>query len=545
MNVIAMKDKGFGYYYYSTLAMGISIDTYEEGNELKIKQIYIDDNKFNNVEDVIDYLKDFTKDLQKETLLIYTFNLDLVWYFFNSYIEYNFNDKYLDLFICEDHTHYKVEFRSLDGFVESYDCAVQELGLIEYLYTKAEVAKLYVAQLFKNIFIPEKYVYFSSYQRFKKLIIKAGKEAKVDFTKDFPGWYAYYKLRHLVYRGGLCFNAFPMLRLTENIIHLDRTSAYPAVLLLEKFPMGAWEVVQNNDYKNIDLNNYSYFGCFKLKYRFNVKYKHLLVNYELDIDNDEAELWLTDVDINILSKYLYIDKLECTFLQQCKKDYLPEYFIKYVYEAYIEKVKAKKDGRYPFILAQRKRELNSIYGNLIIDTDSMSEYKNLPKQTRPEWGIWCTAYERRDLVDLASKVEKAVYGDTDSIFCTNSNITTKAVNKYNDTIHKQIKNLCDIYNWDFKLLKDLGSFKVEHLIKDFTAITTKQYGYITEDDEEIVKCSGYISGSIKYHDLTDYAEGKTNRLPERKIKVYTINNKTINIYNVDFIEYDYAIKSIK
>lgn len=534
MKSIAIKDKQLFYYsYYITEAYGIWVNTYIENEELKIKNVHINEEIFNTVNEAYNYLVNITAEFTKETLLIYTFDLDAVWYAFYNYIDNTLGNKYLDLLKYEGTDRYKIEIRGLAGFVENYEAAKDELNSEA---TEALVAKKYAQNLFDTMFIPEKKFYLTMYQRNKKLIEKAGKDAQ---QETFPSWSDYQHIRYDCFRGGSCFIRFPALRKQGTWLHLDRTSAYPAELMLSKYPMGRWHYADEEHWENYINEKYSAFGKFNIKFKTNAKYYYLLNVYELDPVSGEAELWLTDVDVQILMKYLHIIEMSCSYLKICEKNYLPKYYLDFVYDAYSKKVAAKQQSD-AFYLAQKKKEVNAHYGNLIINTSTYEEYCKLSRSTRPEWGVWCTAYERKELLSLVERVEYALYGDTDSIFCKYSDTSIYELNEYNATIRNKIKELCNNNkNYNYELLKDLGTFKIEHIINDFMALKQKQYGYITDTGEEIIHCSGYRDGVVKYENLVN------RKLPEIMVNFTYISGTSIVVKEIKFIEAKLVLEEAK
>lgn len=524
MKTIAVKDrKAFHYSYYTTEAYGISVKTYVDNDEVKVEKIYINDMIFENVDDAYKYLKDLTSTFTKETLLIYAFDVDKIWYSFFDKLTNGFGNKCLYMLPYEEEGRYKVEFRGLGGFVDGYEAAKKEL---DFNANEAEVAQAYAQMLYDDIFIPEKKFYLTAYQRSKKLI---DKQSDGSLVEDWPSWSDYQNLRYKIYRGGTCFVHFPGLRKTGDYIHLDRTSAYPAELLLSQYPTGKWRYADETKWWT--YSNVCWYGHFDIKFEINYKYFYLLNVYNLDPMSGEADIWLTDVDMNILQRYLEVKEIKCDYFKICDKGFLPKYYLDFVYAAYSKKVLAKRDHKDSFYVAQRKREVNALYGCLIISTETYEEYRKLSRATRPEWGIWCTAYERRALLQMVENVDYPLYGDTDSVYCRNSDKTLAALHEYNRSIDDQLVSLCERMGYDYEVLKELGTFKVEDYVIDFIANKTKQYGYIDSEAGEHIKCSGYKEGSLNYQNLID------QNLPKIMVDfIYPSGHNSIKIKKLSYVE---------
>ena len=65
------------------------------------------------------------------------------------------------------------------------------------------------------------------------------------------------------------------------------------------------------------------------------------------------------------------------------------------------------------------------------------------------WGVWCTAYARRNLFyGICEFAGDYIYADTDSIFCTNIEAHEDFINRYNELCEKKLRKMCEHYGLD-------------------------------------------------------------------------------------------------
>ena len=278
----------------------------------------------------------------------------------------------------------------------------------------------------------------------------------------------------------------------DNILHIDFTSSYPAVLLHDYFPMSTFKQAK---FKEEYLDE----KCCKLLVKFTNIIAKTSISYDsvskllqksddyLD-DNgrlyeaSEITVWLTELDYKIYKEVYDYEKVEIIKCYIADKGQLPSYLRNVIIEYYSEKSKIKKYGepkgkdkiRYEYL----KRMVNSIYGMMctklnvvdliyfedeyVIKDIEMDWYKIRTNAfLSPYWGIWCTAQARYHLFDLIIKLIKMgktewyYYSDTDSHFTKDTEFIRNYIKEYNDKIAKQ--------NEEFgELLNDLGEFDLEH-----------------------------------------------------------------------------------
>lgn len=198
-----------------------------------------------------------------------------------------------------------------------------------------------------------------------------------------------------------------------------------------------------------------------------------------------------------------------------KKDYLPRYIIAELTRLYISKDTLKKNKQN---YALEKSYLNSTYGvcvaRLVVDeiqldsdNNAYSEIKTLSEEEKqqrikeayehdidnpkkvllPQWGVYISAYARRNLISTLYKLETSgnptAYMDTDSIKFIDQNNGKSIIEEYNTKQQNKIKKMCTKYNLDYNIFYDLGSFDCEYEngIKLFKTLGAKRYLHVYEE----------------------------------------------------------------
>lgn len=518
-NFLHVIDKEWGHHsYYHTKSIGLTIETQTNNNIITLKEARLYDGakvfSFNNVDDLIEYFRVLTCTWNKETQIVYCDDLRVAKYILHKYITNSFQTAKLI------YSHYllggKVELRDIYGFIQDINTAKKDLDCDD---EDCVVLQKYGQRLL-DMFCEEKFAYLTIYQKLRKDLHKSWKQSGIILEED-----SYYIYQQMIKakRGGMCFIHWPRLEINEPILGVDRTSAYPCDLLLEKYPMTRFKSGDCQNWQKYLNDDYAFFGTFTINYDSNFDHYFSCV-YAEDAYclprgiNQEVTLTLTDVDVLTLEKILDIrGNIKCRNIFVAKKDYLPDYIANELIKRYAAKSTLKGNKAMAWKYRQVKLELNAFTGNLQRKLNSAQEYKNKEKGINPAWGVWLTAYGRYHLVDLALQVNDRFYGDTDSIFCSDNTKNRETIANYNLKHLQKIKDVCKLRGWDVGVLCDLGKFELEHTITHFYAAKQKQYGYICADGEEIVKCSGYERGSISYEQLI-----KMN-LPQMNIKKYYID----------------------
>ncbi len=416
-----------------------------------------------------------------------------------------------------------------------------------------------------------------------KNLPKEEKKKYMELLKEcFPDTKANYEfILHKLYRGGYTHANIKavneLFSYLDDLSSWDFKSSYPAVLLHFKYPY-KFKKVSTHKFTNIMLGNYKrYFkdnaiwGIFTIKDVYNrtslsLDSENKIIEYSKDAIFDNGRLlsasWvkvaLTEQDIlNYLDFYSVddINQWECEYLEESKKDYLPKFFRDMVLKYYAEKEEAGKHKKEdPVTYAICKAKLNSLYGMLVTmicqqDTrfyedlgiigngNATKDYKDAVNSTilLPQWGIWCTAYARRNLVKTALKLQSDnIYNDTDSIKAKNTTGNLHIFKEYNDRIARINKTMY-VGNYDRNIFKKLGQFDFEGRIVKLKTLGCKRYlhtevEYNKKSNKYEQVTTATVSGLIK-GSLQEFCELNGLDIYETFDSELDITNKVV--FNLD------------
>ena len=227
----------------------------------------------------------------------------------------------------------------------------------------------------------------------------------------------------------------------EKVTSIDFTSAYPAVMLSETFPMGKGRRIQPKSKEEFEL--------FLLKYHclIDVRFHGIVSKFEYEtyiskskcielekevVDNDvekddngriisanKLRMILTEIDYELINKLYDIDNREIIDMYVYEKGYLPKELLECVLYFYKNKTKLKGDKEHVEEYILSKELLNACYGMMVTDIvrtnytfkndigwlnekpdlkASIESYnKNKNRFIYYPWGVWVTAYNRRNL----------------------------------------------------------------------------------------------------------------------------------------------------
>lgn len=264
----------------------------------------------------------------------------------------------------------------------------------------------------------------------------------------------------------------------------DFSSSYPFVMLTEKFPCEKFGPYKDCSIDDILKLGKTYAFMFKL-----IMIKPDLKSYENPmpalqfskcvscinpiLDNgrvicaDYVEIYLNEVDLQIIAQQYKSEKHICTEVEFALKAYLDRWFTDYIYSLYEAKTKLKGGDIVQYMLAKAK--LNSLYGmcvqrpireNLIEDFETGEYITEEPPEDAYDkyvnnknsflsyaWGVWTTSYAFRNLFMLGHCVDSSpdqngnqgiwVYSDTDSIYATRWN--PYKVEAYNEVCRDKLR----------------------------------------------------------------------------------------------------------
>lgn len=310
-----------------------------------------------------------------------------------------------------------------------------------------------------------------------------------------------------------------------NVDSIDLTSSYPTVMLSDKFPMSRGKDVKVNslaEFKQLFNQNCVVFDLRLTGVKNKIGYESYLseskcFNVSKPVINNgriyEAEsltTTITDVDYKIIESVYSWETIEVTNITIFRKAYLPKSIIEAILKLYQDKTVLKdvKGSEVEYLLS--KGMLNSVYGMSVTDfikddhvysddwnvepvnpLDKIDEYnKSKSRFLFYPWGIWVTAYARRNLWSAIISVgDDYIYSDTDSVKMLNYDKHKSYVEAYNNHVTDKLGKMMDFYKLNKKLLcpktikgidKPLGVWDYEGHYTKFKTLGAKRY--LIEED---------------------------------------------------------------
>ena len=344
----------------------------------------------------------------------------------------------------------------------------------------------------------------------KKERLKYRKEIRDALPNDY---YIYDIMINQLFRGGYnhANRKFADQYIEDTMGSMDFKSSYPAVMLHNKFPYKFEDedpimfYQYAKDRKWCEDN--AYWGLFTIfdvesKNNHALESKNKLVEYSDDAEFDNGRLisaswirvFLTEQDVLNYFDFYTVDDLtkwQCETLYTSRKKPLPKVLKDMVLKYFALKETLKK-GTIEYAIAKAK--LNSLYGMCVSamiygdlrfnEEDLLFEDGHCEKSyldacrnafLLPQFGIWITAYSRRNLVHTFAKLEdSAKYGDTDSVKYTNPIGNEYVFKAYNDRITRMNKTMY-VGEYDRKLYMKLGQFDFEGKMYRFKTLGCKRY----------------------------------------------------------------------
>lgn len=245
---------------------------------------------------------------------------------------------------------------------------------------------------------------------------------------------------------------------------------------------------------------------------------------------DRLTVVLTNIDLINIRKFYKWDEEKTTINKTYGffADYLDKKFINLIWDLYVDKTALKGITEEYENYMRQKRYINACYGmtvtNLITDDVVYNSDKHIweePTKLTPEtaqeklnkinknrktflnplWGVFVTAYARKNLFDCMYKIEKrsmtngyncgVIYCDTDSIKCFGD--VSDIFEEYNKTTEIKLKRVADKLGLDFEKTrpktikgkqKPLGVFEYEETYNGgFKTLGAKKY--LTKHDTRI------------------------------------------------------------
>ena len=368
-----------------------------------------------------------------------------------------------------------------------------------------------------------KYVRDQCYYR-KPNGMKANKGHRIRYRKlmsDLTIDVETYKMLKRAFMGGFTHaNSLYTGKILEGVTSIDFTSSYPSVMISEKFPMSRFKEIDIKTIQQLEKLSDKYALIFDVKFE-NIESNIIQENYiseskcygliNATINNgrinkaDSLSTTLTEIDLSIMKACYKWESISIKNARYAHKGYLPKPIIQSILKLYQDKTELKGVSGFEVEYLLSKGMLNSIYGMCV--TDIVKEqtiydnewYKELPDINEEidkynkslnrflyyAWGIWVTAYARRNLWSgiLATGLDY-VYSDTDSLKILNYESHKEYIKSFDESIVKKMVDMCNHYDIDKSLLnpktnkgdsKMMGVWDYEGIYNRFKTLGAKRY----------------------------------------------------------------------
>lgn len=345
----------------------------------------------------------------------------------------------------------------------------------------------------------------------------------------------------------------------EDAISADLDSAYAGLALTQRFPLTRFKpcglcdenkiLKDNRNAYIITLEisglrnkypNLGYLPAHKIKHWEYDKEKSVVLQGKI-LKTSHIILTITEIDLQIIKDFYTWDKLNILNLLCAKKGNLPSYIINSVAELYKSKKDLKMKRRrmkqkgiikpeIELAYTKSKTNVSRIYGafvqdpeptqyeydtsNNIINAEGNGNIKKAPEIVYYPWGVWITAYCRREMLNLVKKFavegthgkqkynDTVLYIDTDCIKVLNS--TTNAdniISCYNENVKQKIYNLCEVSDLILSDLEGIGELDIEKY-NSIKILGQKRYGIIDNNGQFICRMAGLSSKNKLFDNKT-------------------------------------------
>lgn len=329
-----------------------------------------------------------------------------------------------------------------------------------------------------------------------------------------------YKLLRECFRGGNTASDRYLTNLILKIVgSYDLSSSYPFQMIAREYPLGKWNYGVIPDIKTLEEYNSKY--CTIARYTFkNIRLrdekpipyipqsKCLALGDDRKFYNgrilhaDFLTISMTNIDYDIVKEQYDYDEIAVEEFHYSRKGLLPKELRDTIMYYFEKKSELKGDEEHYYEYMKSKNKLNSIYGMTVTNIlnteieyhdgeytekkmteEEMQEaldkyYKNHRSFLNYSWGVFVTAYARRELEDgLNIAGLDTIYCDTDSVkFIGNHDREFEA---YNERLNKEceergIRNYTDVNGKRFYM----GIFDKEKGYDEFITLGAKKYAFL-------------------------------------------------------------------
>lgn len=330
----------------------------------------------------------------------------------------------------------------------------------------------------------------------------------------------------------------------DDLISMDMSSAYPAVMIQCKFPSTKFIPIKKpQEFEkyvetkacilDVTFTNICVKTVRSVPYIAKAKCTQLR---NIDGDNgrvlsaDKLSMVITDIDYKIIrDTYEFDDYVECRYCYISDYDYLPLELRLLLRKQYEEKTTLKDKDEYLYM--KKKNEFNANFGCMLTDicqdsveylsdidgdpfksvkikdyTATLEKYYRNPSSfLQYQHGVWVTAHCRNRLQKAIQGLGRdMVYCDTDSAKFFDSPVNRLLFDKLNDEIKQEIADCGIDCSVEYKdKTYTLGLWEQDAHYKEFKSLGAKKYAYIDDDDKFHITVAGLSKSKAR-----DYLEKK-------------------------------------
>ena len=325
------------------------------------------------------------------------------------------------------------------------------------------------------------------------------------------------------FQGGFTHaNAHYVGKVLDKVGSHDFTSSYPAVMVLEKFPMAKAEYISNgineSELMELLITRCCLFDIEIWGLMPKLFHEHPISRYKCPVcenaivDNGRIVMaehiitTITEQDFFVYTEFYTWDRIEIKNLRTYQKNYLPKNFVQSVLNLYEKKTVLKDVEGEEINYMISKNMINAAYGMMVTDPIrdelmySDDTFYTIPKNIAEgidryntnirrflfyPWGVWVTAYARANLFSgIIEMGDDYVYSDTDSIKSINTERHEDYFNSYNAQILQKIEIASQYHNLDKSLFapytkkgkqKIIGVWDDEGVYDKFKTLGAKRY----------------------------------------------------------------------
>ena len=327
-----------------------------------------------------------------------------------------------------------------------------------------------------------------------------------------------YRQLKRAFQGGFTHaNAHHVNQVLKNVGSHDFTSSYPAVMVLEKFPMSqAISVKGTINEEQLTELLLNYCCLFELEI-WNIipklNQEHPISRSKCYICEGEVadngrivtashiKLTVTEQDYFIYSEFYEWEEVAISDFRYYEKGYLPKVFVEPVLELYIKKQMLKDVIGEEVNYMISKNMVNSAFGMMVTDPvrdiieyvddlynvtpgdveEAIEKYnKNIRRFLYYPWGVWVTAYARANLFSgIIALGDDYIYSDTDSVKSLNTEKHQLYFDTYNYETIEKIKESSAYFNIPLDKYSPLnltiGVWDDEGIFDKFKTLGAKRY----------------------------------------------------------------------